>query len=171
MQKLRIVTLRFRTGRQRMALERWTNPKPQRRACSPRYGVPLCGGKSAGVAKRRRERSPTRNPVNDSRLFHRCMVPPQLHVRKRGIVTSGGCCQRRSRVNPAQGSVYVASPARVSGGWARARGRSQRRRRSHLATTEPCRTCGRTRPCACPPTSPRGKRTPTPPPAPRRKSL
>ena len=29
--KLRIVTLGFGTGQQKMALERWTNPKPQRR--------------------------------------------------------------------------------------------------------------------------------------------
>jgi hypothetical protein len=52
----------FGTARQRVALERWTNPKPQRRARSLRYGVPSCRGKSARVAKRPRERSPTRNP-------------------------------------------------------------------------------------------------------------
>jgi hypothetical protein len=41
-EKLRIVTLwvGFGTARQKMALERWTNPKPQRRARSPRYKVP-----------------------------------------------------------------------------------------------------------------------------------
>jgi hypothetical protein len=49
-------------GRQRMVLERWTNPKLSRRTCSPRYGLQSCRGKSAGVAKRPRERSPTRNP-------------------------------------------------------------------------------------------------------------
>ena len=38
------------TARQKMALERWTNPKPQRRTCSPRCGVPSRRGKSAGVA-------------------------------------------------------------------------------------------------------------------------
>jgi hypothetical protein len=37
MQQLRIVTLGFGTARQRMALERWTNPKPQRRTCSAQY--------------------------------------------------------------------------------------------------------------------------------------
>jgi hypothetical protein len=42
------------TGRQIMVLERWTNPKPRRRTCSPRYGVPPCRGESAGVAKRPR---------------------------------------------------------------------------------------------------------------------
>jgi hypothetical protein len=50
MQKLRIVTLGFGTGRQRMALERWTHPKRPRRAWSPRYGLQSCRGKSAGVA-------------------------------------------------------------------------------------------------------------------------
>jgi hypothetical protein len=59
-QKWRIVImLRFGTGRQRMGLERWTNPKLSRRTCSPRYGLPSCRGISAGVAKRPRERSPT----------------------------------------------------------------------------------------------------------------
>jgi hypothetical protein len=38
------------------------------------YGLQSCGGKSAGVAKRRRERAPTRNPYRyDSQLLHRCM--------------------------------------------------------------------------------------------------
>jgi hypothetical protein len=50
MRKLRIVTLRFGTARQKMVLERWTNPKPQRRTRSSRYEVPSCRGKSAGVA-------------------------------------------------------------------------------------------------------------------------
>jgi hypothetical protein len=69
--------LGFGTARQRMALERWTNHKPQRRTRSPfrgyRNGVPSCRGKSAGVAKRPRERSPTRNPsVTIRNLLHRC---------------------------------------------------------------------------------------------------
>jgi hypothetical protein len=34
MRKLRIVTLRFGTGRERMVLERWTNPKLSRRTCT-----------------------------------------------------------------------------------------------------------------------------------------
>jgi hypothetical protein len=50
LQKLRIVTLSFGTARQRMVLERWTNPNPQRRTRSPRYEVPSCRRKSAGVA-------------------------------------------------------------------------------------------------------------------------
>ena len=49
-------------ARQKLGLDRWTNPKPQRSTRSPRYGVPSCRGGSAGVAKRPRERSPTRNP-------------------------------------------------------------------------------------------------------------
>jgi hypothetical protein len=39
MQKLRIVTLGWGTGRHKMALERGTKPKHSRRACSPRYGL------------------------------------------------------------------------------------------------------------------------------------
>jgi hypothetical protein len=81
MQKLRIVTLRFGTARQKMALERWTNPKPQRRArwgLGPRYGVPSCRGKSAGVAKRPREPSPTRKPYSHDSLngvTHHAVLP------------------------------------------------------------------------------------------------
>ena len=37
--KLRIVTLRFGTGRQKMVLERWTNPKRSRHTCSPRRAL------------------------------------------------------------------------------------------------------------------------------------
>jgi hypothetical protein len=58
-EKLRLVTLAFGTARQRMALGRWTNPKPQRRTRSPRYGLPSCRGKSA----------PTRNPNVTIRTF------------------------------------------------------------------------------------------------------
>jgi hypothetical protein len=43
-------------------LERWTNPKRSRRTCNPRYGLHSWRGKSVGVAKRPRERPPTRNP-------------------------------------------------------------------------------------------------------------
>jgi hypothetical protein len=42
--------LGFGAARQKMALERGTHPKPQRRTRSPRNGVPSCRGKSAGVA-------------------------------------------------------------------------------------------------------------------------
>jgi hypothetical protein len=72
MRKWRIVTLGFGAGRQKTALERWTNPKLSRRTCSPRYGLQSCRGRSAGVSKRPRERFPTRNPNHyDSQLFHR----------------------------------------------------------------------------------------------------
>jgi hypothetical protein len=53
-----------------MVLERWTNPKRSRRTCTCEYGLQSCRGKSACVAKRPRERSPTRNPYqSDSQLF------------------------------------------------------------------------------------------------------
>ena len=54
--KLRIERLGFGTARQKMALERETNHKLPRRTCSPRHGLQSCRGKSAGVAKRPRER-------------------------------------------------------------------------------------------------------------------
>ena len=50
-------------ARPKLALERWTNPKLSRCTCSPRHGLQSCRRKSAGVAKRPRERSPTRNPL------------------------------------------------------------------------------------------------------------
>jgi hypothetical protein len=59
---------------QKMALERGAPPKLPRRTCSPRYGLQYWGGRSAGVAKRPRERSPLQP---DSQLFHRCMRGPQ----------------------------------------------------------------------------------------------
>ena len=55
MQQSRIVTLRFGTGRQKMALERWTNPTLSRRTCTCEYGLQFGGGKSAGFAKQPRE--------------------------------------------------------------------------------------------------------------------
>jgi hypothetical protein len=73
MEQLRFVRLRFGTARQKMALERWTNPNLSRRTCTREYGLQSCRGKSAGHAKRARERSPTRNPYRyDSRDVHRC---------------------------------------------------------------------------------------------------
>ena len=61
--KLRIVTLRARTAREKMALGRWADPKRSRRTCTREYGLQSRGGKPAGVAKRPHERSPTRNPT------------------------------------------------------------------------------------------------------------
>jgi hypothetical protein len=57
--RLRIVTLGFGAGRQKLALGRWTNPKLPRRTCSPRYALQPRRGKSAGVAKRPRGRHPS----------------------------------------------------------------------------------------------------------------
>ena len=54
MTKLRIGRVGFGTRRQKMALERCTNPKLTRRTCRCEYGLQLCRGKSAGVAKRPR---------------------------------------------------------------------------------------------------------------------
>jgi hypothetical protein len=52
-----------------MVLERWTNPKLSRRACTCEYGLRYSTRKSAGVAKWPRERSPTPNPYRyDSQL-------------------------------------------------------------------------------------------------------
>jgi hypothetical protein len=70
---------RFGTGGDReWALERGTNPKHSHRTCSCEYGLPSWRGKSAGVAKRPRERSPTRNPDrHDSQLLHRCTPSSQ----------------------------------------------------------------------------------------------
>ena len=48
-QKLRSGRVGFGTGRQKRVLERGTNPQLSRRTCSPRYGVPSCRSKSAGV--------------------------------------------------------------------------------------------------------------------------
>jgi hypothetical protein len=98
-EKLRIVTSRFGTGRQKMVLERWTNPKVSRRVCTCEYGLQSCLRKSAGVAKRPRERPPTRNPSRyDSQLFCIAVSPavlwdmppaaatlPQLHSLAEGV--------------------------------------------------------------------------------------
>jgi hypothetical protein len=65
----------FGTGWQLLVLERRPNPKLSRRTCTCEYGLHSCRGKSAGVAKRPRERSPTRNPSRyDSQLVHRVAI-------------------------------------------------------------------------------------------------
>jgi hypothetical protein len=56
---------------------RWTNPKLSNRTCTCEYALQSWRRKSAGVAKRSRERSPTRNPYrHDSQL-----VSSQKHRR------------------------------------------------------------------------------------------
>jgi hypothetical protein len=46
-QKLRIVTRRVGTGRQKLPLERWTHPTLSQRACICENGLQSCRGKSA----------------------------------------------------------------------------------------------------------------------------
>ena len=46
--KLRIGLVGFGTGREKVPLERGTNPKRSRRTCSPRHGLQSWGGKSTG---------------------------------------------------------------------------------------------------------------------------
>jgi hypothetical protein len=76
-EKLRIGTLGFGTGRQKRLLERWMNPKLARRACPCEHGLPSCRGNWAGVAKRPRERSPTRNPYGSVWRGLSLELPPQ----------------------------------------------------------------------------------------------
>jgi hypothetical protein len=73
---LRTVTVRVCHGATKMLLERWTDPTLSRRTCKCEYGLQSCRGKLASVAKRPRERSPTRNPQRyDSQLLRRCRAP------------------------------------------------------------------------------------------------
>jgi hypothetical protein len=65
MRKLRIVTLRFGTRQQKMRLERSTNPKLTRRACTCEYGLQSCR-RNSGVAKRPRD--PLFNFRNNAQL-------------------------------------------------------------------------------------------------------
>jgi hypothetical protein len=76
--KSRIVAFGSGTGAGGNGPERGRKPKRSWRTCSPRYGLQSCRGESAGVAKRPRERSPTRNISRcDSQLFHRCEAAPR----------------------------------------------------------------------------------------------
>jgi hypothetical protein len=97
MKESRIVTLRFGTARQRMALERWTSPTLSRRTCSPRSTEyhRVEGNRRAriGVAKQPRARSPTRNPHGRIRnlshrecvLSHRCTCVRGATSRRVGV--------------------------------------------------------------------------------------
>jgi hypothetical protein len=69
MQMLRLVTPRFGAGRQKRVLVDGTNPKLSRRTCTSEYGLHSWRGKSAGVAKRPRERSPPEIPTVTIRDF------------------------------------------------------------------------------------------------------
>jgi hypothetical protein len=80
---LRIVMLGSARGRQKMALERWTNAELSRRACSPLHALQSCRGESAGGAKRPLSRSPIRNSDGTHRLgvlTTRLCWPPQDHL-------------------------------------------------------------------------------------------
>jgi hypothetical protein len=71
--QLRIVTLGWGTrGDRKRPLQRWTNPKLSRRTCTCECGLQSCRGKSAGVAKRPRERSPPKAPKRNDSLLRRC---------------------------------------------------------------------------------------------------
>jgi hypothetical protein len=70
LQRYEIGMVGFGAARQKLALERWTNPKRLRRTCTCESGLQACRGKSAGVAKRPRvSSSAPRNPFYDSHTF------------------------------------------------------------------------------------------------------
>jgi hypothetical protein len=76
-------------GRQRMVLERWKNPKLSCRTCE--YGLQSRRGESAGVAKRPRERSPTRNPYRyDSQPFYVAVPHSHSHTLSMRVVGTAG---------------------------------------------------------------------------------
>jgi hypothetical protein len=82
----------FWHGRQKMALERGTNPKLSRRACSPRYGL-HSGQREIGG---RRKRPPTRNPFScDSQLKHRCTPPAPFSFTRQKHEFRDCCCMQR----------------------------------------------------------------------------
>jgi hypothetical protein len=68
--KVAIRNVRVWHGDREWNLERRKNPKLAWRTCACEYGLQSWQGKLVGVAKRPRERSPTRNPYrHDSRLL------------------------------------------------------------------------------------------------------
>jgi hypothetical protein len=97
MQKLRIVALKFGTGRQKVALE----PKSRGVRVAPGKSYTRVEGKSAGVAKRPREPSPTRNP---------CRYDSQTVA---ALFRQGGGWVRTSRISSATAAsaADTASPA------------------------------------------------------------
>ena len=92
-----------------MVLERWTNPKLSRRTCTCEYGLQSCSGKSAGVAKRPRERSPARNPYRfDSQLLYCCMKELRIWP---SLVPHAGCVSSGVGGVPCQPSSAVSAHA------------------------------------------------------------
>jgi hypothetical protein len=119
MTKMRIVTLWFGMGRQKRVLERWTNPKVSRRTCTCEYVLQSHRGNSAGVAKRPRERSSTRNPT--LRFATLSLVAAGECVRgAAGAVHAGGVRARAAR----DGARAVPAPQRqaAAGGGCHPRG-------------------------------------------------
>jgi hypothetical protein len=97
---LRIVMLGSARGRQKMALERWTNAELSRRACSPLHALQSCRGESAGGAKRPLSRSPIRNsPIRNFFFIVFCILQSVLRALKRrsdgthrlGVLTTRLC--------------------------------------------------------------------------------
>jgi hypothetical protein len=63
-ERIGTLVLGFGASDRKGALERWTNHQTfAAYTCTCEYELPSCRGKSAGVTKRPRERSPTRNDV------------------------------------------------------------------------------------------------------------
>ena len=80
-----IVNRNIGFGTEKLALERGTNPKLSRRMCTCEYGLQSCRGKSAGVAKRPRELSPSEIPhVND-------LQPFQVMTNMGEVLKAAGC--------------------------------------------------------------------------------
>jgi hypothetical protein len=98
----------WHTGRPKMALERGTNPKRSHRACACEYGLQPWIGKSAGVAKRPRERSPTRNPFHTLRFAH---FPPSLYAAPDACGRRGAPQERHARGWPVRLALPRALPA------------------------------------------------------------
>jgi hypothetical protein len=94
MQKLRIVTPRFGTGRQKLVLERWTNPKLPRRTCTCEHGLQSCrGNRRASRNGRVSDLPPETPPAYGSQLLHLC-TPLSLSL---SLSLSRTCVAERER--------------------------------------------------------------------------
>jgi hypothetical protein len=109
--QLRIVTLRVGAGRQKVVLERWTNPKLSRRTCTCKYGLQWCRGRSAGVAKRPRE--PTPHPKPPTVTLRSLTVASRGHVGSHGPWAAVGGGQDNHTCPTCRYSLLV--PATQSG--------------------------------------------------------
>jgi hypothetical protein len=77
MKKLRIAAQGFGTGRQKRVLERWTNPKLSRRACTCEYGLQSGGGELGGP--RVCDLPPEIPNASIRNCFHRCTPTQPPH--------------------------------------------------------------------------------------------